>query len=202
MQKVDPKKAILGTAFYALNPLFLIEGIANGHNDLVFATFLLLPIYFSLERKREILSYLSFAAGALIKYISILNLPWYFAKVYFKKPKGFENFVILNILTMAVFTIIYSTVAIKVPFVASGSTQVQFQPWYLFWTIPFIAFIPNPFYMAMAIILAIGSMLRYLPFIYFGDWSQSGTIQYMQLVTVLPALVALLAVTVLKFKKI
>lgn len=201
LEKVNPKRALFGTAFYALNPLFLIEGIANGHNDLVFATFLLLPVYFSLEKRKKILSYLSFAAGALIKYISVLNLPWYLARVYAKYPKAFENFVILNILTMAAFTFLYSTFRITVPFVSAGATQVQFQPWYLFWTIPFIAFIPNPLYVAVAIILAIGSMLRYLPFIYFGDWSTPGTIQYMRLVTILPALVALSVVAVLKFRE-
>ncbi|MDO8487428.1 MAG: hypothetical protein Q7S45_03990 [Candidatus Curtissbacteria bacterium] len=201
LEKVNPKQALFGTAFYALNPLFLIEGIANGHNDLVFATFLLLPIYFSLAKRKEILFAATFLIGVLIKYISVLNLPWYIVRTYLKKPKGFENFVILNILTMAVFTFLYSTFRITVPFVSSGSTQVQFQPWYLFWTIPLIAFIPNPFYMAVAIILVIGSMLRYLPFIYFGDWSTPGTIQYMRLVTVLPTFIALFVVAVLKFRK-
>lgn len=201
LEKVNPKKAVLGTAFYALNPLFLIEGIANGHNDLVFATFLLLPIYFSLAKRKEILFTATFLTGLLIKYISVLNLPWYIMRTYLKKPKSFENFVILNILTMAAFTFLYSTFRVTVPFVSAGATQVQFQPWYLFWTIPFVAFIPKPFYMAVAIILAIGAMLRYIPFIYFGDWSTLGTVQYMRLVTVLPALVALSAVAVIKFRR-
>ena len=46
IQRVNPKNLLLGTAFYALNPLIIIEGIANGHNDIIQATFLLMPIFF------------------------------------------------------------------------------------------------------------------------------------------------------------
>lgn len=191
LKKINPRMVNIGTAFYALNPLFLIEGVANGHNDLVFATFLLLPVYFSLKKRKEILSYLSVAAGALIKYISVLNLPWYPIKTHFKKPKSFENFVILNLITLAVFTFAYSTFRITVPFVSSGATQVQFQPWYLFWTLPFVALIPQTVFFSAAILISIGAFLRYLPFIYFGDWSQPGTIAFMQTVVVIPLIIAL-----------
>ncbi|MEX2028057.1 MAG: hypothetical protein WD988_00980 [Candidatus Curtissbacteria bacterium] len=186
LQKVDPKMAIAGTAFYSLNPLFLIEGVANAHNDVVVATFLLLPIYFSVVKQKAVLSYAAIAAGVLIKYISILNLPWFILRDLFKKPKSFKTFIILNILTMGLFTILYSNTRLTVPFISAGSTQVQFQPWYLFWTIPLLALIPKVPFLTIAIGLSLGASLRYLPFIYFGDWSQPGTIQYMKLVTVIP----------------
>src|SRR3989304_6764601 len=38
LNRTDVEMATFGTAFYALNPLFLIEGVANSHNDVVLAT--------------------------------------------------------------------------------------------------------------------------------------------------------------------
>jgi len=202
LRKISPEHAVFGTAFYGVNPLFLIEGVANAHNDIVFTTFLILPIYFSATKKKEIWSYATILTGILIKYISILNLPWFFLKTRFKKPEGFKAFVILNILTLGLFTIIYSSVRITVPFVSTGSTQVQFQPWYLFWTIPFVAFVPQPFLIIPAIALSLGASFRYLPFLYFGDWSQPGTVSYMQFVTLVPfVVVSILTIAALKFKK-
>lgn len=201
LKKINPQHAVFGMAFYAVNPLFLIEGVANAHNDIVFTSFLILPIYFSFAKKKEIWSYTVILIGILIKYISILNLPWFVLKTRFKKPESFKAFVILNMLTLGLFTIIYSSVRITVPFVSSGATQVQFQPWYLFWTLPFIALIPEKGFILIATVLAIGSMFRYLPFIYFGVWSQSGTVGYMQFVTIAPFVVSILMIATLKFKK-
>ena len=201
LQKVNPKQAAFGTAFYALNPLFLIEGVANTHNDVVVATFLLLPIYFSFVKQKIILAYVSIFAGTLVKYISILNLPWFVLRNLFKKPESFKTFVILNILTMALFTFVYSTFRFTVPFVSSGAIQVQFQPWYLFWTLPLVALIPKNTFIAAAILISFGASLRYLPFIYLGDWSHAGTIAYMQSVTVIPIIISAILIIV-NFKKV
>src|SRR3990167_4103376 len=46
LNRVNIKTATFGTAFYALNPLFLIEGVANAHNDIVVATLMLASVYF------------------------------------------------------------------------------------------------------------------------------------------------------------
>lgn len=190
LKKVNAKKALVGTAFYAINPFFLIEGIVNGHNDLVFATFLLLPIYFSQEKGKMLMAFLANLLGTLIKYISVLILPLLIAKFFLGMPKSFRAMVILNLIVMISFTFIYSLIKITVPFVSSGSTQVQFQPWYLFWTLPLIALIPETMLILGAVIVSFGAAMRYLPFLYYGDWSQPGTIQFMQLSIVLSALIA------------
>ena len=187
------KQTLLGTAFYALNPLFLTEGVANAHNDVVFATFLLATIYFWTVSKKGF-SYLSLMLGALIKYISILNLPSLLIANFFKEKCSFPRLVTLNLITMAVFTYIFSSFRINVPFVSSGSTQVQFQPWYLFWTLPFISLIPATGLIIVAIVLSVGASFRYLPFLYYGDWFQPGTIEFMRLITVLPMLFAVVII--------
>lgn len=197
LQKINKDLANLGTAFYALNPLFLIEGVANSHNDAVLAAFFLGSIYFLIQGNSKLASAV-LIAGALIKYIPILNIPWL---IWYKmKNQKIEKLIILNLATMAIFTYLYSSFRITVPFVSSGSTQVQFQPWYLFWTIPYISLIPKPKYIILAIALAIGASLRYLPYLYNGDWTHPNTTTYMTIVTIVPAVICTLALTFLKRK--
>lgn len=187
LKKTNPQQALLGTSFYALNPLFLIEGIANSHNDLLLATFLIATIIFA-AAQQKLKAYTSLVLGILIKYIPVLLLPWVLAALFGKIET--KKTIILAISTMAIFTFIYSSVKITVPFVSAGSTQVQFQPWYLFWTLPFVAMLPIPSLITAAIMIATGASLRYLPFLYYGDWSHIGTTNFMQLVTVIPLILA------------
>src|SRR3989338_10974841 len=138
LNRVNIKTATFGTAFYALNPLFLIEGVANAHNDVVLATFMIASVYFIAVGK-SLWAYLLLFSGTLVKYIPILNLPWLMWITISKKKKSIDQLILLNLVTMAVFTYLYSSFKITVPFVSSGATQIQFQPWYLFWTLPFVA---------------------------------------------------------------
>lgn len=183
LRKITPQKALLGTAFYALNPLLLLEGVANAHHDSIVATTMLAAIYFLVQGKK-VLSSLLLLAGAGIKYIPILNLPW--LVLAGQKIMGYDRLILANLATMAIFTYLYSSFRITVPFVSSGATQVQFQPWYLFWTLPFVATVPRVPLLILAIAVCIGASARYLPYLYYGDWSGPGTITFMQLVTVVP----------------
>lgn len=194
VKKIDPAKAILGAAIYGLNPLFLIEGVANAHNDIVLSFCFLLSIYFAVSRYK-LYSYLSLGAGVLIKYIPILIAPWLI--LYNIKPQNnFRKLVYLSFATMAVFTIIYSSIKISVPIVSSGSTQVQFQPWYLFWTLPFLTLVPKRLTFMALVILSFFASLRYYPNLLNGDWSQPGTITYLKNIILLPmALVILVYIT-------
>ncbi len=192
------KKPLVATAFYALNPLFLIEGIANSHNDIVFAAFILSSIYL-LEKNKKIYSMGALIFGALLKYISTLNLPWMIVSYFYKISQ--KSLIILNLVTLVLFTIIFSTIKITVPFISTGSTQVQFQPWYLFWTIPLVALTGNKRLMFLSIAICFGAMLRYVPYLYNGDWSQSGTITFMKVITFLPAIILIPLIAVSKFKK-
>ena len=185
LKKIGNKNVLLGTAFYALNPLFLIEGVANAHNDVVLASFLLLTIFFWISNNRT-KSALPIILGTLIKYIPILNLPWLIIVGYRKEKIYYQKFVLLNLATMAIFTLIFSSFPIKVPFVSAGATQVQFQPWYLFWTLPYVALLPGSNLLLLGLSVAFGASLRYLPFLFYGEWSHPGTILFMQAVTWLP----------------
>lgn len=184
LKKTNPKYLFPGLIFYALNPLFLIEGVANAHNDIVQMSFILLSVYF-LTSNNKVKSAVTIILSSLIKYISVLMIPAFLAKI-FKPDIKLEQLVLLSLGVIFLFTFIYSTFGLKVPFVPQGSTQVQFQPWYLLWSLPLVALIPYPPLIIVSIVLSFGASLRYLPYLYYGDWTHPGTIMFMQLVTVVP----------------
>ena len=193
LQKLNPSQAIFQTAFYSLNPLFLIEGIANAHNDIVLTAFILLSIYFLVFAKTGF-TYIALLAGTLIKYIPVLNMPWFLLASF--KVIGTDRVILANFITFAIFTFVYSSIGINVPFVSSGATQIQFQPWYLFWTLPLVALLPRFNLLIISLAIALGASLRYLPYIYWGDWSHEGTIGFMQAITFLPAVLATIILAV------
>ena len=194
--KIKPTYQLLGTAFYALNPTLLIEGVANAHNDVVLASFVLASIYFLILNKK-LLSLVVVIAGSLVKYIPILIVGWLLREAVLSK-KDIERYIKWSLATMIVFTYIFSSFRISVPFISAGSTQVQFQPWYLFWTIPLIALIPKTFLLTLAAAVCLGASLRYLPFLYYGDWSHPNTTLFMQSIVILPPI---LVTALLYFKK-
>ena len=129
--------------------------------------------------------------GALVKYISIIVLPLVLVQITFKKVIKIENTILLILLSMGLFTFFFSSFRITVPFVSSGATQVQFQPWYLFWTIPLIALLRYRQMIVLAVFLSFGALLRYVPFLLYGDWSHPGTTSFMTLVTFIPLILSL-----------
>jgi len=182
--KIKPSYQLFGTAFYALNPTLLIEGVANAHNDVVLASFMLGSVYF-LSLNKKILTFVLLIFGSLIKYIPILIIGWFFREAISGK-KDIERYIKWSVVTMIVFTYVFSSFKVSVPFISAGATQVQFQPWYLFWTIPLVALLYRMPLLAIATALCFGASLRYLPFLYYGDWSHSGTVWFMQIVLFLP----------------
>lgn len=188
LQKINPKVANFGTAFYVLNPLFLIEGVANAHNDVVLAALIFISIFFVVNSKNTHTLFV-IAAGTLVKYIQILTLPWFIA--YAAGKIKINKLIYLNLITMAIFTYIFSSFRVTVPFVSSGATQVQFQPWYLFWTLPLIAILPKLSLVIMGIAVSAGASLRYLPYLYNGDWSHQNTTEFMTAVLIIPLVLSI-----------
>ena len=195
--KINKKYQLLGTAFYALNPILLIEGVINSHNDIVLATFLLLPVYF-LTFKKPLLSFVALILGTLIKYIPLLNLPW-LIRENFSKNKKIVRFIFFNLTTMAIFTFFFSSFNITVPFVSSGATQTQFQPWYLFWTLPLVAVASSIELIILGTAVSLGSAIRYLPYLFTGEWTHPGTLLFMKSSLVASIVIGMLAVVARKF---
>lgn len=198
--KISPKLSLFQTAAYALNPLVLIEGLANSHNDVVLATFIILPIYFLLFKK-PLFAFATLILGTALKYIPILNLPWLILTILKGAKNKIKLYIVLNLLTMAIFTYLFSSFKITVPFVSSGATQVQFQPWYLFWTLPLVVLLSEVNLIIVAILISFGASLRYLPYLYYGDWNHPQTLIFMQLAISVPVLIGIIVILISFLKR-
>ena len=72
---VSPGKENLALLAIGLNPLFLVEGPGNGHNDLLMMSLLLVGISLFLK-KRYLLGSLLFGLSVGIKFVTIAIVPW------------------------------------------------------------------------------------------------------------------------------
>jgi hypothetical protein len=72
--RLSPERRLIGTLFYAWNPLLLYELVVNAHNDAALAALVLLGFLF-LSRQRGLLAVPCLIAAALVKPVALLWLP-------------------------------------------------------------------------------------------------------------------------------
>ncbi len=74
LRRIAPDRALAGVVFLAWNPLILHEAIGNGHNDIAMIFWVLLGIWWLIDR-RYTPAILALVMGALFKYVPLLMLP-------------------------------------------------------------------------------------------------------------------------------
>lgn len=159
MEKIDEKHVAFSMAFFALNPLVIIETLVSSHNDIVMMVFALLSIYLLIIKKKWF-GIFSLMFSIVIKFATAFILPIYLY-AFFKKnwEKQFD--------TVMVYTCILMAFAV---FLAAYRTQ--FQPWYLLFVLPFASLIARKDYIFIpTIVLSITSLLNYVPYLYTGNWN-------------------------------
>ena len=82
--KISRKNKLRNALIYGINPLILFEGIINCHNDIYIVFFTLLAFYLK-DKQKTGLSVISITAGALIKYVPVLFLPYILQNKNWKK---------------------------------------------------------------------------------------------------------------------
>ncbi|MBI5123183.1 hypothetical protein HZA75_04980 [Candidatus Roizmanbacteria bacterium] len=152
----DERHVITALVFYAFNPLMLIENLVSGHNDIVMMFFVLLSFWFALQKKK-LFSIFYFLFSIFTKYITAVLLPVIFFYDWFRKKTG------------EVIIYRYSLIIVFLAFLFF-ITRVEIQPWYLVWLIPFIVLSGWKFLYPVTIGLSLGFLLRYVPFLYQGNW--------------------------------
>jgi hypothetical protein len=95
LRLIRPRWAVVGTAFFAWNPLVLFESVQNGHNDIVMVFFLMLAIWTYVrlmqlpDGKQNLwlsgIFVLAFACSILIKFITLLVLPFFLLGLGFRQ---------------------------------------------------------------------------------------------------------------------
>ena len=157
---LGPRQKIFNIAFYAFNPLVIIESLVSAHNDGIMAFFFLLAFFFILAKK-PVYSLLSWLFSIGVKYVTVIFLPIFFLLAWQKlqaKKINWQRLVTLTVGLGAVGILIITY-------------RIGFQPWYLLWVLPFLAIKKdNQFLTWVTVGLSLGSLLRYTPFLYLGNW--------------------------------
>jgi len=141
--KLNKKWAII----FATSPLILIEGLVNGHNDLIGISLAIVGLYF-LFKKNKVLSALFIIFSVGIKY---LTLPFLLIFGNFKNNK---LFVFLSILGVIVYWTIKS----------------EIQPWYFIMFFGLLPFYEN--FISRLNIFFFGLLMSYYPYVRFGGWGK------------------------------
>jgi len=147
------KKSKYSLAFFALNPLVLMETLVSAHNDVVMAFFALLGLYWLLQKKK-VFSFASLLASIGIKYATIVLLPIFAFSSRLKKEK----------------IILFSAWALLFVFLLSPLRE-EIYSWYLIWALAFVALLPKRrFLFWLTLAFSFGTLCRYLPFLYTRSW--------------------------------
>lgn len=153
LNKKNKREAII----FATHPLIIIEGLINGHNDMIAVSFGLIGIYL-LEKKYNIWARFFFLFSAGIKYITA---PLLIFLVRVRHPDenrdpGKGRMILIAFL-FQICLILYLCYSMEI------------QPWYFLSLFVFIPFFPE--FIEKLNILFFGLLLSYYPFIRFGDWT-------------------------------
>lgn len=175
------KKVLFNLAFFALNPLVLIEVLVSSHNDTSMMFFAILAVYLFINNKWQT-GIMSVLFSALIKQVTIfLFFPFIvsFVSSYFKRRLSDDFFIKLCLVSMSAGFVYVLT-------------QIEVQPWYFLWIFPFIVLLKlNKTIMFLTNGIIIGLLLRYAPYLYFGNWD-GVVILIKQYVTILSPVIALI----------
>ena len=182
-------------AIFLLNPLFLVEIVSNSHNDL----WMLIPavaslwMIFQLDTKkvwRSILfSLLLLLVSVLMKLATVTLLPLWLAGLWLVLEKnGYLDFVAKKITQYMTFFArivqenfgFLASLLLFLPLLTNRSQQ--FHPWYLTWPLIWFPLIKVKWWRLWLIALSLSSLLRYIPWLLAGGFSDTIVFQQ-QLIT-------------------
>ena len=158
------KNVNLAVILFALNPLVIIESLVSSHNEIVMMFFAIFSLYLLFINKK-IFSGLLLIISVGIKYATVVFIPIYVLKLFFKK---IDNKKLIN------YSLILSVVAVIATSLASGQNKgAEFQPWYLLLTAPFIGLIEKKFVKFVFFGVCLFALFSYIPFLYEGIWPKN-----------------------------
>ena len=151
-------KNIFSVVLFSLNPLVIIETLIGGHNDIVMMFFVLLSFFF-LTKKKVFFAILFFILSLLIKYATVLLLPFFLHalwRIFKKKEIDWKNIFYSSALTMIIGFLL-------------SPIREEIYPWYAIWFLPFVFLVPEKkVLMYLSIFSSSGFLLRYVPYMLSG----------------------------------
>jgi len=149
-------KNTLSTAFFALNPLVIIETFVSGHNDIIMIFLFLVSVYF-LFRNQKSKSTLFFLLSFLIKYATGILIPLYVYASFRKVSK--QTFLII------------ATILLYIIFFLS-SFREEIYPWYFIWVLlPTTLLLGDNLITWLGFTFSFSLLLRYIPYMLLGTYT-------------------------------
>jgi len=116
LRRTAPERALAGTLLFAWNPLILMEGVGNAHNDMLMLLLLLGALYF-LQRALSpghpdraldgVVAILLLGAGVLVKFVPILLLPIFLACLLANR-KGWGRRIAMGLLLLLPLALLFA----------------------------------------------------------------------------------------------
>ena len=160
LQKSQPHNELFGVAFFALNPLVIIESLVSAHNDIVMMFFGMWAVYL-LMNMRYVRSIILFALSVGVKFATAAIFPVYALIIYLQNKNKKINWQLM---------FFFMTILTIVPIILA-SFRTSFQPWYLLDILPFVALVSTDYYAFIpGVLISLFAVFEYLPFLYTGNW--------------------------------
>src|ERR1035437_8956460 len=193
-EKLFPENKLFNVAFFAFNPLVLIETLISAHNDIPMIFFILLSIYLFIQKKKT-LSWVSnifsigikFSTGALFPLFILLE----FVEKIGKKINWEKFFISATVLSL-------STVLL-------ASIRTTFQPWYIVFPLSMAAFVSQKKYIAIpALVASVFAVSIYVPYVLMTDYAKGypQIVQNIEIVGVAAVLISVAFSLLIKNRKI
>lgn len=177
-------KNLFAVAFFALNPLVVIETVVSGHNDIVMMFLAILAIYF-LKKKKILLACIFLLLSILIKYATVFLIP-VFIYAFIKNLRNKE--ISWNKVYM------YSMLLMVAIFLLSVFRE-EIYPWYAIWFLPFVSLIkPTKWLYIIVGSFSYGLLLSYLPYMVSGSYLWPSAIYKDSIMFFVPVMVILVIV--------
>jgi hypothetical protein len=163
---VMSKRNLLALALFCLNPLVLLEGINNAHNDITMMALFMtgLAIFQLRVRKHNMQAVLLLAglwlASVYTKLITVIAPMVYLGYMPLKKSWK-DKINIYDVSTLAFTAVMY----------ADGAKR--YFSWYLLWALPLWVLSQHMVTKLLLFGFSLGGLLSYLPYLYTGDYTQS-----------------------------
>lgn len=141
---------------FAFNPLVLIESLVSAHNDIVMMALGVLSV-FLYKYHSKFKGYFTLLLSVLVKYTSVSFSPAFLYDHFLKRNNKHDYFYQILFLSSVLVFLLFIT-------------KIEIQPWYLLWVFPLFILTKWFFLRPLFIIFSCGLLLRYAPYLYFGNW--------------------------------
>jgi hypothetical protein len=198
------EKKEISLAILFLNPLILLETIANAHNDWwmmwpVLASFILIS---KIQKNQKnsifylLLIFILIIFSILTKFASILAIPFLIYALFKNKLEAISFLKNKYLTKLKIFLDIYFWDLISISFFLPLITarSQRFLTWYLIWPMTFLPLLKSKWWQNTLIIFSFSALFSYLPEIIYLPWlffdrSQPKVLMYKQILLWTPAII-------------